>query len=1295
MKTIFYKIRQTIFVCLLLANGSQIMQAQVAVSGSNGADNSAYPNLGAAFTAITAADQSGKSISVTLNQTAIVETASAVLTNKGWSSLTIQPSVAGVTVSGAVDGALIKLDGVNNVTIDGRMGGAGTTKDLTISNTSISTAATQTILIINDAKNNTIKHAIVKGTNSATVSGTISITAGLVDGNDNNTIDNCDICDGATMPVCPIFLGGTSATIINDGTVISNCNIYNYMNTGASTVAAGIYTPSYCNATTVENNRFFWTTPIVPTAAGTYYGMIVRGDLNTVKNNVVGYANSNGTGLAQIGSTTVGVKFIGIQSNGGTSFEGISTVSNNTVAGVEIISNQGGDINAGVVVGYYTPALAGSYINYFENTVKDIKLTYSGTPATSVYWNLVGMLSMGSNCVFKDNTINNLTVLGATLANKCLVRGLSVGGGSATVLYTTEIIHNTISNIISGDVNSTGVNNAYGIQCASQSNVTIERNNIFNIASLNSIASAATFGIITTQGLATSQGYTLIKNNMINIGNNISCGSVIYGIMQSTYASTAARASYFNNSVYIGGSVTSGTLTGNTIAFNRTSINGAAGFIDLKNNIFANVRTGGTSNNHYAIKIANSADYSSSYLNCNNNIYQVGNGVSNKMGSVGNGLSPLVYTDYASFADWKTTCIGFDDKSSLNNPQFVDPTNLTTPNLHIRTDIGTPVKSAGADVSDYVGDDIDGDARSAGAFDIGADTNPAFTIPVFEFASFSIPADGKYQITNKLDFFVNYTMTVVVTGTPSIPITLNTGGTVQANYVAGSGSTQLKFSLTVTTGQVDEDGITIANAIALNDGSIKSESLVNANLNLPAKTTTGIMVDGNALATVVSVKQPVDKIYPSAANLDFTLSFSNFVTVTPGTYVDETNTGIPQLSLTIGDKTVAAAYISGSGTKDLLFRYTTTVGQIDNDGIAIANTIALNGATIQDPALNNINPALPALTTSGISVYGVVPTIVSAVPSANGIYGLGSALFLSVNTSEPIFVSGSPQCEITFSDSFTTGKLTYVSGSGTSTLLFRASIASPNQDLDGIDIKTPMLSNSASVKSASGNTLDFNFVVPNTSGLFVDYTAIPAATTSMVAAADGKYTIGQTIDFILNYDVAVDVVGTPNIAIYLSDSKTNTQANYVSGSGTNALTFRYTVAAGDVDTDGITFAVESSQTTVHPNTGSIKTAGSQFVAKVVFTAPLMTGITVDAPSAVKNINASSYKVYAVDKTLYVKGDITSNATVSIYDICGKIVAQQLLSAGTENTLNVSSLKGIYIVAINNNGQKSVNKVIVK
>jgi len=1295
MKTVSHKIRLTLLAGILLTGWGQSAHAQVSVSGSNGADASNYANLGAAFTSIVAGDQTGKTIAITLDQTSIVETASAILTNKGWTALTIRPSVAGVTVSGAVDGALIKLDGAQNVKIDGRIGGTGTTKDLTISNTSVAVTATQTILLINDAKNNVIEYATIKGTNSATLSGTISITTGLVDGNDNNTIDNCDLCEGATLPVCPIFLSGTSATISNDGTVISNCSISNYLNTGASTVVAGIYITGNCNTSTIENNRFFWTTPMVPAAASTVWGMIVRGNLNTVKNNVVGYADKFGNGTAQIGSATLAMKVIGIQMTGGNSFEGISTVTNNTVSNIDLLSNSAGDANIGVLAGFYTQVLAGSYINYTGNTVKNLKLTFSGTRAANVYWNIIGMISLGSNCTYLDNSIHDLSIVGTTAGNMCLARGISITGA----VYTTDLVHNSVYNISSGDLTSTAANSTLGLQCSTQSTINMERNTIYNLSAHNSLGTAVVHGISTSQSLATSQAILLIKNNMIALGNDMVGGTQIFGISQAAFASTAAHAYYLNNSVSISGKVNDGLTTGATVAFSRTVVTGAPAIIDLKNNIFSNTRVGGLTGNHYAIRLATTADYLSAYITCNNNLYQIGNGTNNKLGAIGNGVAApsTVYTDYASYSDWKTNCVGFDANSSLNNPQFVDPTNLITPNLHIRTDVGTPVKGAGEDLSTYMFDDIDGDSRAAGPFDIGADANPAFTIPVFEFGGFSIPADGKYEVGNNLDFLVNYTMPVIVTGTPSIPITLNTGGIAQATYVTGSGTTQIKFVLTVSAGQVDADGIELGNAIALNGGSIKNEGGTDAILALPAKNTTGIQLDGDAAASILSMTQPVNKTFPSLANLDFKIRFSNFVTVTPGTYVDEINTGIPQLDLTVGTKKVAAAYISGSGTKELLFRYTTVVNDVDADGIDVASAINLNGGTIQDAALKNAIPSFPALTTTEIKVKGTVPTILSIVPSGNGIYGLGAAIFFTVTFSEPLYVTtGTPQLKIVFSDSFTTGAATYISGNGTNTFLLRSTIPATAQDLDGIDIVSPMLATNGTVQDVVGNNLDLNYTAPNTSGIYVDFNALPPTITSVTSVADGQYSAGQNIDFTVNYDAAVDVTGTPSLVFFLSGSAKKVEATYASGSGTSAIVFRYTIVSGDLDLDGISLVTESSQFAIHFNGGVIKASGNSFVSKVNFTtvAPVLTGITVDATTGIKTVEADALTVFNVDKTLYVKGTIRSNATATIYDLCGKAVATHKLMEGSDNAVNVSSLKGLYIVAINNNGKRTVAKVIV-
>ena len=64
-------------------------------------------------------------------------------------------------------------------------------------------------------------------------------------------------------------------------------------------------------------------------------------------------------------------------------------------------------------------------------------------------------------------------------------------------------------------------------------------------------------------------------------------------------------------------------------------------------------------------------------------------------------------------------------------------------------------------------------------------------------------------------------------------------------------------------------------------------------------------------------------------------------------------------------------------------------------------------------------------------------------------------------------------------------------------------------------------------------------------------------TISSVSATAGDYDSGKVLTLTLNMSEAVTVTGTPTLT--LNDGGT---ATYISGSGTNALTFSYTVAAG-------------------------------------------------------------------------------------------------------------------------------------
>ena len=87
-----------------------------------------------------------------------------------------------------------------------------------------------------------------------------------------------------------------------------------------------------------------------------------------------------------------------------------------------------------------------------------------------------------------------------------------------------------------------------------------------------------------------------------------------------------------------------------------------------------------------------------------------------------------------------------------------------------------------------------------------------------------------------------------------------------------------------------------------------------------------------------------DCFYSPGEPVDVTLTFSEAVTVT----VDRTG-GIPALELKLGTTDArSAAYLSGSGTTKLVFRYTITNDDGTNTSMFVTrDSLALNGGTIR------------------------------------------------------------------------------------------------------------------------------------------------------------------------------------------------------------------------------------------------------------------------------------------------------------------------------------------------------------
>lgn len=111
---------------------------------------------------------------------------------------------------------------------------------------------------------------------------------------------------------------------------------------------------------------------------------------------------------------------------------------------------------------------------------------------------------------------------------------------------------------------------------------------------------------------------------------------------------------------------------------------------------------------------------------------------------------------------------------------------------------------------------------------------------------------------------------------------------------------------------------------------------------------------------------------------------------------------------------------------------------------------------------------------------------------------------------------------------------------------------------------------------------------------------------------DGWYVDGDDIDFVVKFNEQVTVntnSGTPRLTLTLATGGTK-YAEYASGTGTNELTFTYTVEDALLDADGIALSDN-----IDLNFGTIEDTSDNSTTDVTFTAAdlvTLTGVTVDS-----------------------------------------------------------------------------------
>jgi hypothetical protein len=466
-----------------------------------------------------------------------------LLTTTAANTLTLRPqatAVGRVITSANTTAATVDLRGAQFVTIDGRPGGLGTVKQLTIANTSTSGVA---LRFINEASNNTLRHLTFQGVNTSALSGTVvfSTTTGA-NGNDNNTIDTCDIRDGASTPANGIFAEGVGTTEANNnsGNTINKCNICNFYRSNAVD-SAGLKLSSGNTNWTVSGNSFYQTVDRAGVAAmvRAIYLTNTSDNSHTITGNFIGGTAPGAGGTAW---TTTGnaqpYRFVGIWLRVGNNTA--TSVQGNTIKNIVWNSSSNATIQPGVWSGIHVETGRADIGTITGNTIGAATGTGTITTITGGDGGMTFGIASDSTQQVVMSKIGSITAQSNSTGQSASLTGIQVTGGTAIITENVIGSTTTPNSLDASTTNSFGpiAQHVTGIESANAGNLTNAIITDNTIANLNN-ASSQTLGSAHIRGIATSAGFNGIIRNTIR---NLTTGSrstnlSVVGIWQTSTAS--------------------------------------------------------------------------------------------------------------------------------------------------------------------------------------------------------------------------------------------------------------------------------------------------------------------------------------------------------------------------------------------------------------------------------------------------------------------------------------------------------------------------------------------------------------------------------------------------------------------------------------------------------------------------------------------------------------------------------------------------------------------------------------
>lgn len=436
----------------------------------------------------------------------------------------------------------------------------------------------------------------------------------------------------------------------------------------------------------------------------------------------------------------------------------------------------------------------------------------------------------------------------------------------------------------------------------------------------------------------------------------------------------------------------------------------------------------------------------------------------------------------------------------------------------------------------------------------------------------------------------------------SIALINGNSGTTSVNGISYAVSV-IAGTATVTLSKAG--GVSAAAAATVIDGIAYRNTSENPTSSPRTVTLTGITdsggtANGGTDTTALSVASTVTVVAVNDAP-----SISGPITIPVTEDTPKAIVGITFGDVDAGNSSVTVTLSVGSG---LLTASGSGVGVAGNGtgiltltgSVASINTMIAGGNVLFNPASNatgdvtltlNINDNgntgsggaqnVTAAITLRIAAVNDAP--VNSIPAAQSVQADGALVFNAANgnlisVSDVDVGGGTMRMTLTASNGLITlssisGLVFLVgSGSGDGTTTFEGTLSDINTALNGLTFNpTGGYNGSASIQIVSN---DLGGSGSGGAQTDTDTIAItvnpnnPSITSVSAATANGVYGPGQTILVTVTFDTSVLVDTQGGIpTLLLETGAIDRAATYVSGSGTNTLTFAYTVASGDVSGD--------------------------------------------------------------------------------------------------------------------------------